>query len=61
MIDSHYRPKDIAALFGVHLRTVYTWIAKGDLPAPSKLGPKILFWPKEQIDALWKTKQESGK
>ena len=52
--DGSYTLAGVAALIGVHIRTVHTWIARGML-VPSQVykgGPVKLILTEEQIGAL---------
>ena len=52
--DGSYTLAGVAALIGVHIRTVHTWIARGML-VPSQVykgGPVKIALTEEQIEAL---------
>jgi len=42
--DQFYRDRDLAALFGVHVVTIWTWARTGVISPPVKLGPNISRW-----------------
>ncbi len=43
---------DVAALFSVHERTIFVWISSGRLPPPLRIGPRVVRWKREAIEAL---------
>lgn len=47
-----YHAADLAKLFDVCERTIWTWTAIGQLPKPIRKSRKWTAWPKEQIDEL---------
>jgi predicted DNA-binding transcriptional regulator AlpA len=42
--DQFYRDRDLAALFGVHVVTIWSWARQGVISPPVKLGPNISRW-----------------
>ena len=42
---------EVAALCGVHKRTVWRLVAAGTLPPPLRLGPKTLRWRLADLEA----------
>jgi excisionase family DNA binding protein len=46
-----YTPAQIAEMFGVTRRTVYSWITNGHMPA-TKAGPKLWQVTQEQLDVF---------
>ncbi len=42
--------KQLAALLGVHPRTVVRLVQRGELPPPIRLGPRILRWRVTDIE-----------
>lgn len=47
-----YRRADIAKMLSVSVGTVDKLVKRGELPQPKRLGQKLSFWPREQIEAL---------
>lgn len=46
-----YRARELASFFDVNVRTIWTWVAIGQLPEPHRK-PGWSGWPKPQIDQL---------
>lgn len=44
------RLKDVCSLLKISSTTLWRWRAKGILPKPQKLGPRLLFWKKPAIE-----------
>ena len=51
MANSILRRPDVEALTGLSRSTIYKWMAEGNFPKPSKLGPRAVGWPETQIRA----------
>jgi len=47
-----YRVEDLARLFDVGERCIWTWVAEKKLPEPRRHGSRWSRWPKEEIDGL---------
>jgi predicted DNA-binding transcriptional regulator AlpA len=43
--------RDVAAILGVHLRTVWRLAQTGDIPQPVRISPRVLRWRAVDIDA----------
>lgn len=48
---------EVAALFHVSLRTIELWVQSNRLPAPRKVGRRVL-WNEQDVLALLKSDQE---
>ena len=48
----YIRPAQLAARWGVHRTSLWRWIKRGDLPRPTRLGPKTVAWPVKVIEAF---------
>lgn len=48
---SFMRPADLIAEYGISHASVFRWIKNGNLPAPVRLSPRVIGWPREQIEA----------
>ncbi len=46
-----FRRRDLPAVTGLGLSTIYELIAAGDFPKPIKLGRRAVGWPEAEIDA----------
>jgi excisionase family DNA binding protein len=53
------KPRDVAALLDVTLRTVYKWIAAGEL-ASVRLSSRARRIPQEDLDRFLATRREGG-
>lgn len=42
--SAHIRVKEVAALKGISVPTVWRWIHQGHLPKPVRLGPNVTAW-----------------
>jgi predicted DNA-binding transcriptional regulator AlpA len=45
---------DLARLFGVNSRTIFTWISTGVLPQPIRISARMIRWPRRQIEDFLK-------
>lgn len=48
------RFKEVTELLGVSRSTIYSWLKENNFPKPQRLGPKILFWQRADVEA-WAT------
>jgi predicted DNA-binding transcriptional regulator AlpA len=48
----YYTDAEVAELFGIDVRTVWTWSETGRLPKPVRKGPRWTRWPKTLVDAI---------
>lgn len=46
------RVKEVAALLGCSVSTVWAWAKKGIIPAPQRVGPRFTFWLRSDIEAV---------
>ena len=44
-----YSGKEISALLGVHVTTLYAWMNAGKFPRPRRIGPRTVRWTGRQI------------
>lgn len=44
------RLKEVCSLLKISSTTLWRWRAKGILPKPQQLGPKLIFWKKSVIE-----------
>jgi prophage regulatory protein len=44
-----YNGREVAAIFGVQISTIYSWMRKGEFPKPLRLGPRTVRWSGQQI------------
>jgi predicted DNA-binding transcriptional regulator AlpA len=49
--DPCFKIKQIARHFDVSTRTVWRWVASGDMPPPLKIG-RICIWAQSDIEAV---------
>lgn len=42
--DQLYTGPEVAALFRLHIATIYKWLRTGDFPAPVRIGPRAVRW-----------------
>lgn len=42
--DQLYTGPEVAALFRLHIATIYKWMRTGDFPAPIRIGPRAVRW-----------------
>ena len=47
---SHLRVKDVADLLGCSVSTVWSWVRKGYLPRPYRIGSRFSFWNQQDIE-----------
>lgn len=47
----HLDVRQVAELLGVHPRTIWRLVSSGDLPAPNRIGPKIVRWRLADLEA----------
>lgn len=59
-IQSHYRAKDLMALFGIGRSTLYDWVHQEILPKPIKLG-RSSIWLKDEIDNVIQVRKDARK
>ena len=45
------RVKEVAALLGCSVSTVWTWAKKGIIPAPQRVGGRFTYWLRADIEA----------
>ncbi len=48
---ANLRAPQTAARIGISNTTLYNKIRKGEFPAGIKLGPRLVVWPEEVVDA----------
>lgn len=53
-----YDARDLAALFGIHYRTVLEWAKAGVIPRGHRFGRKTLRWTAADIAPLLASRQE---
>ena len=46
------RMHDVKAAFGIGKVCAYSWIKKGFLTKPIRLGERMSAWPKHEVDAI---------
>ncbi len=46
------RVKEVAQLLGCSVSTVWSWVRKGYLPPPQRVGRRFSFWLREEIEVL---------
>jgi len=51
------RRKDVAKLLGVKVSTIDSWLAKGYLPRPMRLG-RLPVWDKAEIEEWARNRKE---
>ena len=44
------RLPDVLARYGCSRATVYAWMARGDFPAPVKLGCRLVAWRRHDLE-----------
>jgi prophage regulatory protein len=44
-----YNGREVAAIFGVQISTIYSWMRNGEFPKPLRLGPRTVRWSGQQI------------
>lgn len=44
-----YNGREVAAIFGVQISTIYAWMRNGEFPKPLRLGPRTVRWSGQQI------------
>jgi prophage regulatory protein len=49
--DTMLRPRDVARLTGVSLRTIKRMVIDGRFPKPMKLSPRRIGWPAREVKA----------
>ncbi len=54
------RRRGIVPILPISRSGMYTAIRDGRIPAPVKLGPKVIAWPSEQIRAMLDEMKQSG-
>ena len=57
------RLPDVLARYGCSRATVYAWMARGDFPAPVKLGRRLVAWRRHDLET-WESARsgaESGR
>lgn len=59
--NAFYTAKYLARRWGIHGVTIYKWLARGVLPAPTKLGPNTVRWPGSVIVAFEHRRQEGDR
>ena len=50
-MDTLLRQRDVLDLLQVSRATLTNWRKDGNFPAPRKLGPRVLAWRREDVDA----------
>ena len=45
------RVKEVAALLGCSVSTVWAWSKRGIIPAPQRVGPRFTYWLRGDIEA----------
>lgn len=51
MNSPRIRVKEVAALLGCSVSTVWAWAKKGIIPAPQRIGPRFTYWLRVDIEA----------
>lgn len=52
MLESpRIRVKEVAALLGCSVSTVWAWSKRGIIPAPQRVGPRFTYWLRSDIEA----------
>ena len=46
------RVKEVAALLGCSVSTVWAWSRRGIIPAPQRVGARFTFWLRSDIEAV---------
>lgn len=46
------RVKEVAALLGCSVSTVWSWTKRGIIPAPQRVGPRFTYWLRSDIEAV---------
>ena len=54
------RRPDVCQRFGMGRSTLYDWIEKVIFPAPTKLGPRMVAWSIEALDAWESDRAKAG-
>jgi predicted DNA-binding transcriptional regulator AlpA len=54
------RLKDVCVLLKISSTTLWRWRAKGILPKPYQIGPRLLFWKKSVIEAFINSQQDEA-
>ncbi len=60
MTDTILRRDDVERVTGLGRSTIYDWMAKGEFPAPIKLGGRAVGWPESEI-AAWLESRKAGR
>ncbi|PWG17947.1 hypothetical protein DFK10_04370 [Salibaculum griseiflavum] len=47
--DRLYNAREVTALLGVHISTLYSWMRDGNFPKPQKIGPRTVRWKGSDI------------
>lgn len=47
-----FRPKELADRWRVSRTTIWRWVKAGDLAKPTKLGPRVVAWPRKVVLAF---------
>lgn len=45
------RVKEVVALLGCSVSTVWSWTKRGIIPAPQRVGPRFTYWLRNDIEA----------
>lgn len=63
METKHYlTDKEIAHEMGISRASVWRWVANGNLPQPTRIGPRTVRWPAAAIVEHFSSKEmQSGK
>ena len=56
----YYRAADLARRYRIHIVTIWKWVANGNLPPPTRLGPNTVAWRSDQIEA-WERSRPSSR
>lgn len=46
------RVKEVAALLGCSVSTVWSWTKRGIIPAPQRVGSRFTYWLRSDIEAV---------
>ena len=53
-VEKGYRIESVAALFGVHINTIWRWVREGNFPSPVRNGRTVIWFEsdlaKKQIE-----------
>ncbi|HHJ13259.1 MAG TPA: AlpA family phage regulatory protein [Gammaproteobacteria bacterium] len=50
-MTEYLRVKQVAALLGIGVSTVWAWVKEGKLPAPVKLSERVTVWDRAELES----------